>query len=202
MTFEGIVGIERVGLYLDATAVDPPETAEVIPGEAIDDDRLVSVLEAAAETGRATRKIGVERTDAYLARFETLADGFAFEGAEDSETLYIDVDGTTVELVVQGFPYHADHFLGRPLLRRRARRLAVGRGWDRPARWRPARVSDRRLTPNRRTVGGHRSIRPRSIRIGLRRARRDPPDTSSYWAGRPTDPLVCQTSTYERRKSR
>lgn len=40
---------------------------------------------------------------------EVFEDVFELTQAEDNDTLYIDVDGTTVELAVKGFPYHADH---------------------------------------------------------------------------------------------
>lgn len=108
--FEGIVNIRRGDLALSATASDPPGGAELIPIHDIEGERLIDVLEEAAETGRAEQRIGPTRTDGYLDLFGTLSDEFELTYVDDSETLYFDLDGTTVELVVSWSPANRDHF--------------------------------------------------------------------------------------------
>lgn len=108
--FSGIVNVQRGDLVLDATVADPPDDEPVIPSEDVDDELLIEVLEPAAETGEAARRISPSQSEAYLERFEGLADGFEITEVGDSETLSFSVDGTTVELVVSASPPNRDHF--------------------------------------------------------------------------------------------
>lgn len=106
--FSGTLGVNRAFTRLAATRSEPPDEGDVVPADEIEDERLTGLLEEAAETGEAEEELDAERTDAYVDRFESLAKGFEISPPEYHDTLYIDVDGTVVELAVSVDTYHAD----------------------------------------------------------------------------------------------
>lgn len=105
-------GIYRPTLSLTATTADPPAGADVVPVSEFDDDRLTRLLEAAAETGEAEDFIdnpgpAVDRSVGILA---SASEDFEWlEGPGDSDSLYVDVDGTTVKLTAQATNFHGDY---------------------------------------------------------------------------------------------
>lgn len=108
--FSGVVNVQRGDLVFEATHTDPPDDAQVIPSGDVGDELLTEVLVAAAETGQASRRIGPSESETYLERFEQFSSEFDISEVGDSETLYFQVDGTTVELVVYASPPNRDHF--------------------------------------------------------------------------------------------
>lgn len=108
--FSGIVNVQRGDLILAATVSDPPADARVVSATDVEDERLREVLERAAETGQAEVWIEPAESDAYLERFESLSNEFHIEEVGDEETLYFEVNGTAVELVVAASPPNRDHF--------------------------------------------------------------------------------------------
>lgn len=108
--FSGTLGVNEAFMHLKATRSEPPEEAEVLSVSQLDDERLTELLDEAAESGEAERDIQAEAVDAYVDRFERLSEGFEISSAEPRDRLYVDVNGTTVELVVSVDTYHADRF--------------------------------------------------------------------------------------------
>lgn len=106
----GIVNVRRGDLYFDAATADPPESARPIPIGDIDDEDLTDLLRNAADSGHADDRIPPDRTDGYLDLFGRLSESFDLTHVGDSEKLYVDVDGTTVELEVSWFAVNRDHF--------------------------------------------------------------------------------------------
>lgn len=108
--FSGIVNVQRGDLLLEATVSDPPDDVRVVSADDVDDERLRDVLEGAAETGQAGDWIEPAESNAYLELFESLSNEFDVHEVGDEGTLYFDVNGTTVELVVSASPPNRDHF--------------------------------------------------------------------------------------------
>lgn len=108
--FSGTLGVNEAFMHLKATRSEPPEEAEVLSVSQLDDERLTELLDEAAETGEAERDIQAEDVDTYVDRFESLSVGFEISSAEPSDRLYVEVNGTTIELVVSVDTYHADRF--------------------------------------------------------------------------------------------
>lgn len=108
LRISGFAGINEAFMRLEATRADPPEATDVIPSSEIEDELITEVLTTAADTGRAEERVSTDRTDAYVDRFENLSDGFEITRSELRDTLYVNVDGTTVELVVSVQTFHAD----------------------------------------------------------------------------------------------
>lgn len=106
--YSGILGIEEAFTRLKATTADRPEDADVIAIEAVDGEQLAELLEEAADTGAAERRLGPEDTDAYIDRLENLSEDFEISSADYHDTLYFDVDGTIVELSVSVDTLHVD----------------------------------------------------------------------------------------------
>lgn len=117
---QGGGGVYHPTLHLEAAVADPPDGAGVIPHDEFDDARVRRVLEAAVESdgGRdgendeaSTLVEDGAQIDRYLDLFESLDEGFdAPEGPGDSATLYVDVDGTVVELSVDADSFHGDYW--------------------------------------------------------------------------------------------
>jgi hypothetical protein len=111
--YDGSGGVYRPTLYLRATTADAPEGADVVPASEIDDAPVTDTVEAAAETGEAEHHVDSpgEEVARYLELFESLSDDFReLSGPGDSDSLYVDVDGTTVELTVQASSFHGDYW--------------------------------------------------------------------------------------------
>lgn len=105
-------GIYQPTLSLTASTADPPEGADVVPVSEFEDDRLVRLLEQAAESGEAEDFIdnpGPE-VDRYVGILASASEDFEWlEGPGDSDSLYVDVDGTTVKLTAQATNFHGDY---------------------------------------------------------------------------------------------
>lgn len=108
--FSGVVNIQRGDLVFEASATDSPGDNQLIPIDRIEDERLTEVLQGAAESGQESVRIGPSLSDEYLDRFEELSSGFEIADVGDRDTLYFDVGGTAVELVVWSSPPNRDHF--------------------------------------------------------------------------------------------
>ena len=108
--FSGIVNVQRGDLVFEATATAPPDGANVIPSEDVDDELLTEVLETAAETGEEARRISPSQADRYLDRFEQFSGEFEIAHVGDRDSLHFRVGGATVELVVSSAPPNRDHF--------------------------------------------------------------------------------------------
>jgi len=111
--YDGSGGVYRPTLYLHATTADAPEGADVVAASEIDDATVTDVVETAAESGEAEHHVEPpgEEVARYLELFESLSDGFReLSGPGDSDSLYVDVDGTTVELTVQASNFHGDYW--------------------------------------------------------------------------------------------
>jgi len=112
--YSGSGGIYRPNLHLDATVTDLPAGADVVSLSDVESSRIEDTVETAAETGEAEQylersDIGdideyVDRIAALSADFEPLTD------RGDSDSLFVDVDGTTVELTVQADQFHGDYW--------------------------------------------------------------------------------------------
>ena len=112
LEYSGGGGLYRPTLALEASRTDPPADADVIPVSDIDDERVTKLLEEAADSGEASHHVAPpgEQVDRYVERFASLSDGFdPLSGPGDSDTLYVDVDGTTVELTVAATSFHGDY---------------------------------------------------------------------------------------------
>ena len=114
--FAGGGALYRPGLHVAAEVADAPAGTEPLEYAEVDDDGLRRLLEDAVEADGedGTATLGVEtdaEIDAYLGLFESLFEGFeAFDGPNESATLYADVDGTTVELSVYSDGFHGDYW--------------------------------------------------------------------------------------------
>lgn len=108
--FSGVVNIQRGDLVFEASATDSPGDNELIPIDRVEDERLGEVLHEAAASGQESVRIGPSLSDEYLDRFAELSSGFEIAKVGDSDTLYFDVEGTAVELVVWSSPPNRDHF--------------------------------------------------------------------------------------------
>jgi hypothetical protein len=114
VTYSGSGGIYRPTLLLGATATEAPADSEPIPRADIHDDRLRGLLEEAAEDPESEPELHVDipgsDVEQYLERFESLSDTFELSSPGDSDVLYVDVDGTTVEVTVTATQFHGDYW--------------------------------------------------------------------------------------------
>lgn len=110
--YSGNGGIYRPTLSLDAATADPPEGADQVSVGKIDDVAVTETLEEAADAGEAEFHVDTpgDEVDRYLDLFTSLSDDFEeLSGHGDSDRLYVDVDGTTVELSVTATNFHGDY---------------------------------------------------------------------------------------------
>lgn len=114
LEYSGSGGVYRPTLLLGASPDTPPAGVEPVPIEDIDDGPLVDTLREAAETGEA--EMHVERrhdgaVERYLALLSSLSADFEGPSSRgDSDSLYVDVDGTTVKLTVSASSFHGDYW--------------------------------------------------------------------------------------------
>lgn len=113
ISYSGSGGVYRPTLWLSATTETPPDDADVVSMAEIDDSVLVDLLEAAADTGDAERHIEPpgSTVDEYIDRLASLSDDFEpLPEPGDSDSLYVDVDGTPVALTAQADRFHGDYW--------------------------------------------------------------------------------------------
>ncbi len=111
--YDGGGGIYRPTLHLIGTVTDQPENVDIVPASDIDDETVSNLLTDAAETGDAAEHIDDpgERVDEYIELLASLSADFeGLTGPSDSDTLYVDVDGTTVKLTAQTNSFHGDYW--------------------------------------------------------------------------------------------
>ena len=111
--YAGGGGIYRPTLRLKGTVTDHPKNADIVSANDIDDETVSNLLIDAAETGDATEHIDDpgETVDKYIELLASLSSDFEeLTGPSDSDTLYVDVDGTTVELTAQATNFHGDYW--------------------------------------------------------------------------------------------
>lgn len=112
-TFSGNGGVYRPTLWLRAATATPPENADVVPATEIEDTLVRDLVTRAADSGKAEDHIdtpGAE-VDRYVDSFASLSADFeSLSGPGDEDTLYVVVDGTTVELTVQATNFHGDYW--------------------------------------------------------------------------------------------
>lgn len=111
MKYRGGGPVYRPILLMGATPKEAPSETEVIPLEEIDKEPLVETLQNAAESGNAELAVETPREEIedYVELFESLSEDIELSGRGDSSTLYVDVDGTTVELSVHASDFHGDY---------------------------------------------------------------------------------------------
>lgn len=112
VSYTGGGGVYTPTLGLRATTADPPDGADVVPSSEIEDDLLTGLLEDAVETGEARRHIDTpgEEVDRYVDLLSSLSEDFEpLTGPGDSDSLYVDVDGTVVELTARADSFHGDY---------------------------------------------------------------------------------------------
>jgi len=114
VAYSGSGGIYRPTLSLAATRTDAPEGADVVPvGELEAEPAVVETLRTAAEAGEADHHVDspgatVER---HVELFASVSEDFdPLSGPGDEDTLYVDVDGVTVELVATATNFHGDYW--------------------------------------------------------------------------------------------
>jgi hypothetical protein len=113
LSYTGGGGVYRPTLWLSASTATPPDGADVVPASEIDDDLLTGLLEEAADTGDAQRHIEPpgEKVDRYVDLLASLSDDFdGLSSRGDSDALYVNVDGTTVELTAEADTFHGDYW--------------------------------------------------------------------------------------------
>lgn len=113
MTYSGSGGVYRPTLRLFANRESAPEGADTVALNAVEDETLRDILTDAAETGDATHHVDSpgERVDSYIERLNALSSDFEpLSGPSDEDSLYVDVDGTTVELSAQASNFHGDYW--------------------------------------------------------------------------------------------
>lgn len=111
--YDGSGGVYRPTLNLHATTADAPEGADVVPASGIDDTTVTDVIETAAETGEADHHVEPpgEEVARYIELFASLSEDFReLSDPGDEDSLYVDVDGTTVELTAQATNFHGDYW--------------------------------------------------------------------------------------------
>lgn len=114
VTYSGSGAVYRPTLVLDATTAEAPADADVVALAAVDDERLTALLEEAAETGDA--EMAIERdqpgeVERYAQLLASLSSDFEpLDGRGDADSLYVDVDGSTVELSASATTFHGDYW--------------------------------------------------------------------------------------------
>lgn len=112
MTYSGGGGIYRPTLWLSAQTTTQPDSATVILSSEIEDDLLTDLLSTAANSGEAEQMIEPpgDQVDRYIDRLTALSPDFeGLSGPGDSDTLYVSVDETVVELTAQATNFHGDY---------------------------------------------------------------------------------------------
>jgi len=113
LTYTGSGAVYNANLALSATATDAPDDADLVDVEAFERHSVTAMVRTAAEEGSADDLLttsGVE-TEQQVERFASLSDDFeAPTERGDSDTMYADVDGTTVELSVSATSFHGDYW--------------------------------------------------------------------------------------------
>lgn len=113
LTYDGSGGVYRPTLHFAATVGSPPEGTEPVGIEEIELSALSQTLEEAAETGDAEFHLDQpgEDVERYLSSLDSLSAEFdGLSGRGDSDSLYVDVDGTAVELTVSASSFHGDYW--------------------------------------------------------------------------------------------
>ena len=114
LEYAGGGGIYRPTLRLEATTAEPPDGADPVPASEVEDGTLTGLLEEAAETGTAENHLfdsPGERVDRYVDLLASLSEDFdRLSERGDSDSLYVDVDGTTVELTATATGFHGDYW--------------------------------------------------------------------------------------------
>ncbi len=99
-----------------AVSTDPPDDVALVPHEEVPDELLWDLLDEAARADGevvAEKIPHGERIDRYVATLDSLSTDFdPPSGSTEHGTLYVDVDGTVVELRVQPDGFHVDRELG------------------------------------------------------------------------------------------
>ena len=113
--FAGGGALYKPGLHVSAEVAEPPEGTDPVEYARIDDEGLRRLLEDAVDAdGDGTAALGIEgdaEIDAYLDLLESLFERFeAFDGPNESATLYAEIEGTTVELSVYSDGFHGDYW--------------------------------------------------------------------------------------------
>jgi len=113
LEYSGGGGIYRPTLALRATTTEPPDGADPVPASEVENGTLAGLLEEAAEAGEAQHHVEPpgEKVDRYVDLLASLSDDFdRLSGRGDSESIYVDVDGTTVELSATATDFHGDYW--------------------------------------------------------------------------------------------
>jgi hypothetical protein len=113
LTYDGSGGIYRPTLSLLMEEKQAPEGTETVALSAVEDETLREILTDAAETGDASHHIDKpgETVDSYIDRLAALSSDFEPPtGPSDEGSLYVDVDGTTVELTAEATNFHGDYW--------------------------------------------------------------------------------------------
>jgi len=110
--YTGQGAVYQGSLRFVAEPADAPAEADVVPANEIDDERLTSLLEEAAENGSADEFVpdteAVKRYLDALPALSTDVDEITERGQE--EVLYVEVDGTTVAVTVTAGNFHGDYW--------------------------------------------------------------------------------------------
>lgn len=98
-------------LAIEARTGTLPEGREAVPVDEIDGSLLSVAAKTAAEEGEASRRIGPgESAEQYADLLADLDDDFGrLASMGDTSTLYVDVDGTTVEVTATVDRFHGDY---------------------------------------------------------------------------------------------
>jgi hypothetical protein len=97
---------------LKATTSALPDGTDLVPVSEIKKEPLTAMLQEAAETGESNFHLDTpgKAVERYVDRFTSLSDDFGqLSTPGDSDTLYIEVNNTTVELSVQATNFHGDY---------------------------------------------------------------------------------------------
>lgn len=110
--YSGSGGVYRPNLHVEATVSAAPEGADVADAADIDDQRVSDLLDTAAAEGSAQMVVErpeVEDIDRYLELFASLSSDFEpLDGPGEEDTLYVDVDGISIEVSVMADRFHGD----------------------------------------------------------------------------------------------
>lgn len=112
VSYNGGGGIYTPTLGFEARTAQAPDGADVVPASEIEDDLLAGLLEDAVETGEARRHLDTpgEEVDRYVDLLSSLSEDFEpLTGPGDSDSLYVDVDGTVVKLTARADSFHGDY---------------------------------------------------------------------------------------------
>ncbi|WP_435344900.1 hypothetical protein [Haloarchaeobius sp. HRN-SO-5] len=113
LSYSGSGGVYRPTLSLSARTATLPDGADVVPVSEVDDEVLTEVLDEAAETGTADHHVDQpgETVDRYVDLLASLSDDFEpLSDTGHGDSLYVDVDGTPVELTAEADSFHGDYW--------------------------------------------------------------------------------------------